>query len=89
VGHAMQYDATHARWWMMHKRIVHLLYGLVLIYRIEAGDEHLLAVVLCFGRGHRVEIEGGLVLTFYSPVSAVTLAGVGLCFVAEVSRSWE
>jgi hypothetical protein len=36
-----------------------------------------------------VEIEGGLVLTFYSPENAVTLAGVELCFVAEVSRSWE
>jgi hypothetical protein len=29
----------------MHKWIVHLLYGLLLIYRIEAGDEHLLVVV--------------------------------------------
>jgi hypothetical protein len=36
-----------------------------------------------------VEIEGGLVLTFYSPKNAVMLASVGLCFVAEVSRSWE
>jgi hypothetical protein len=28
-----------------------LLYGLELIYRIEAGDEHLLVVVVCVGEG--------------------------------------
>jgi len=36
-----------------------------------------------------VEIGGGLVWTFYSPENAVKLASVGLCFVAEVSRSLE
>jgi hypothetical protein len=63
------------------------LYGLELIYRIEAGDEHLLAVVVCIGRGRGVEFEERHCIDF--PENAVTLAGVGLCFVAEVSRSLE
>ena len=48
---------------------------------------HFLAVVVCIERVRRVEIEKRPCIDALE--NAVTLAGVGLCFVAEVSRSLD